>query len=69
MGDLYTYVCTYVHTYQNTSHSGILIGILWVSCPPIEFYLLQVLDGTRSTTLRLRSVDDHAVPPRAGAAT
>ena len=46
--------------------------MLQVSSRPIEFYLPQGLDGTRSTTLRLRSVDKHEVPPRtcrAGAAT
>ena len=54
------------------SHSGMLIGMLRVSCQPIEFYLVWGLNGTRSTTLRLRSVDKHMVPPRAcraGAAT
>ena len=38
-----------------------LIGMLWVSCRPIEFYLLRGLDGARTTTLRNRSVDERAV--------
>ena len=45
--------------------SGMLIGMLQVSCWPTEFHLPRGLDGTRITTLRLRSVDEHAVPPRA----
>ena len=45
------------------SSSGTLIGVLWVSCRPIEFYLLRGLDGMRSTPLRLRSVNECAVPP------
>ena len=67
MGDLFltryvcTYMRTYVCTYWNMSHSGMLIGMLRVSCRPIEFYLLQGLDGVRTTTLRNRSVDEHAV--------
>ena len=80
MGDLAishyirTYVCTW---YRNMSHSGMLLGMLQVSCWPIELYLPQGLDGAvrarryRSTTL-FRSVDEYAVPPRAcrtGAAT
>ena len=62
-----TYVRTYVVrtyvvcTYWNMSHSGMLIGMLRVSCQPIEFYLLRGLDGARTTTLRNRSVDEHAV--------
>ena len=66
MGDLFL---TIVSTHPR---SGTLIGMLQVSCRPIEFYLPRGLDGTRSTTLRLRSVDERAVPPRAcraGAAT
>ena len=68
----------YVRMYRNMSHSGMLIGMLQVSCLPIELYLPQGLDGAvrtrryRSTTLIFRSVDEHAVPPRAcraGAAT
>ena len=54
------------------SRSGMLIGMLWVSCQPVELYLSRGLDGSRGATLRLRSVDEHAVPPRAcraGAAT
>ena len=43
------------------SRSGMLIGILRVSCWPIEFYLLRGLDGARTTTLRNRSVDERAV--------
>ena len=70
MGDLFLTI--YVCTYQNMSCSGMLIEMLRVSCQPIEFYLPHGLNGTRSTTLRLRSVDEHTVPPRAyraGAAT
>ena len=70
--EIYFSLYTYVRTYRNMSCSGVLIGMLQVSCRPIEFYLPQGLDGTRSTALRLRSVDEHAVPPmacRAGAAT
>ena len=37
---LYTYVHTYVRTYRNMSCSGMLIGMLRVSCRPIQFYLL-----------------------------
>ena len=51
----------YVRTYRNMSRSGMLIGMLWVSCRPIEFYLLRGLDGARTTTLRNRSVDERAV--------
>ena len=68
MGDLFLtiYVCTYVRgtyvrTYRNMSRSGMLIGMLWVSCRPIEFYLLRGLDGATTTTLRNRSVDERAV--------
>ena len=71
MGDLFLtiYVCTYVRgtyarTYWNMSCSGMLIGsigMLRVSCRPIEFYLLRGLDGARTTTLRNRSVDERAV--------
>ena len=70
MGDLF--LTMYICAYRNMSCSGMLTGILRVSCQPIEFYLPRGLDGTRSTTLRLRSVDEHAVPPRgcrAGTAT
>ena len=56
------YVCTYVVcTYRNMSRSGMLIGMLRVSCRPIEFYLLRGLDGARTTTFRNRSVDERAV--------
>ena len=58
---LYTYVRTYVRTYQNMSRSGMLIGMLRVSCRPIEFYLLRGLDGARTTTFKNRSVDERAV--------
>ena len=64
MGDLLLtiYVCTYVRgTYRNMSCSGMLIGMLRVSCQPIEFYLLRGLDGARTTTLRNRPVDERAV--------
>ena len=68
MGDLFLtiYVCTYVgtyvvRTYGNMSRLGMLIGMLRVSCRPIEFHLLRGLDGARTTTLRNRSVDEHAV--------
>ena len=55
MGDLFLtiYVCsyvrtwyvrTYIRTYRNMSRSGMLIGMLRVSCRPIEFYLLRGLD-------------------------
>ena len=60
MGDLFLtimYMCMY--TYWNIS----LIGMLWVSCWPIEFYLPQGLDGAGSTTLTLRSVDECVMPP------
>ena len=40
-------------------------NMLRVSCQPIEFYFPHGLDGTRSTTKRLRSVDENVVPPRA----
>ena len=63
MGDLFLtiYVCTYVvRTYRNMSRSGMLIGLLRVSCRPIEFYLLRGLDGARTATLRNRSVDERA---------
>ena len=43
------------------SRSGMLIGMLRVSCRPIEFYLLRGLDGARTTTLRNRSVDERVV--------
>ena len=43
------------------SRSGTLIGMLRVSCQPIEFYLLQGLNGVRTITLRNRSVDERAV--------
>ena len=61
---LYKYVHTcvrtwYVSMYRNMSRSGMLIGMLRVSCRPIEFYLL--LDAARTTTLRNRSVDEHVV--------
>ena len=62
MGDLLLtiYVCTYVvRTYRKMSRSGMLIGMLWVSCRPID--LLRGLDGARTTTLRNRSVDERAV--------
>ena len=72
MGDLFLtiYVCTYVRTYvrtwyvrtyRNMSRSGMLIGMLRVSCRPIEFNLLRGLDSARTTTLRNRSVDERAV--------
>ena len=64
MGDLFLtiYVCTYVvRTYRNMSRSGRLIGMLQVSCRPIEFYLLRGLDGARTTTLTSRLVDERAV--------
>ena len=73
MGDLFLtiYVCMYVHAYvrgtctctyvPNMSSSGMLIGMLRVSCRPIEFYLLRGLDGVRTTTLRNRSVDEHTL--------
>ena len=69
MGDLFLtiYVCTYVRTYvrgtyvRNMSRSGMLIGMLWVSCRPVEFYLLRGLDVARTTTLRNRSVDERTV--------
>ena len=68
MGDLFLtiYVCSYVRTwyvrtYRNMSRSGMLIGMLRVSCRPIEFYLLRGLDGVRTTTFRNRSVDERAV--------
>ena len=64
MGDLLLtiYVGTYVRgTYRNVSRSGMLIGMLRVSCWPIEFYLLRGLDSARITTLRNRSVDECAV--------
>ena len=54
------YVRTYVRTYRNMSRSGMLIGMLRVSCRPIEFHLLRGLDGARTTTLRSRSVDERA---------
>ena len=57
MGDLYTYVRTYVvrtYVYRNMSR-------IRVSCRPIEFFLLRGLDGARTTTLRNRSVDERAV--------
>ena len=41
------------------SRSGMLIGMLRVSCRPID--LLRGLDGARTTTLRNRSVDERAV--------
>ena len=54
------YVRTYVvRTYRKMSRSGMLIGILRVSCRPID--LLRGLDGARTTTLRNRSVDERAV--------
>ena len=66
MGDLLLtiYICTYVRTYmvrtyRKMSHSGMLIGMLRVSCRPIN--LLRGLDGVRTTTLRNRSVDERAV--------
>ena len=62
MGDLLLtiYVCTYVRgTYRKMSRSGMLIGMLRVSCRPID--LLRGLDGARTTTLRNRSVDERAV--------
>ena len=43
------------------SRSGMLIGMLRVSCRPTEFYLLRGLDGAGTTTLRNRSVDERAV--------
>ena len=46
---------------KNMSRSGMLIGMLWVSCRPVEFYLLRGLDVARTTTLRNRSVDERAV--------
>ena len=46
---------------RNMSCSGMLIGMLWVSC---RSNLPRGLNGTRSTNFRLRSVDEHAVPPR-----
>ena len=52
---------TYVRTYRNMSRSGMLIGMLRVSCRPIEFYLLRGLDGARTTTLRNRLVNERAV--------
>ena len=68
MGDLFLtiYICTYVRgTYVRTGiimlRSGMLIGMLRVSCRPIELYLLRGLDGARTTTLRNRSVDERAV--------
>ena len=65
MGDLFLtiYVCTYVRTWyvRKMSRSGMLIGMLRVSCRPIEFYLLRGLDGARTTTLINRSVDERAV--------
>ena len=59
MGDLFLTI--YVCTYRNMSRSGMLIGMLRVSCWPIEFYLLRGLDGARTTTLRNRLVDERAV--------
>ena len=54
------YVRTYVvRTYRKMSRSGMLIGMLRVSCRPID--LLRGLDGARTTTLRNRSVDERAV--------
>ena len=50
-----------VRTYRNMSRSGMLIGMLPVSCRPIEFYLLRGLDGARTTTLRNRLVNERAV--------
>ena len=57
MGDLLLtiYVCTYVRTYvvrtyRKMSRSGMLIGMLRVSCRPID--LLRGLDGAKTTTLR-----------------
>ena len=45
-----------VRTYRNMSRSGMLIGMLRVSCQPID-----CCDGARTTTLRNRSVDERAV--------
>ena len=66
MEDLFLTI--YVCTYQNMSCSGMLIEMLRVSCRPIEFYLPRGLNGTRSTTLRNRSVDEHTRACRGGAA-
>ena len=59
MGDLFLTI--YVCTYWNMSRSGMLIGMLRVSCRPTEFYLLRGLDSAGTTTLRNRSVDERAV--------
>ena len=54
MGNLYTYVRTYVRTWYVPARSG----MLRVSRRPIEFYLLRGLNVARTTT---RSVDERTV--------
>ena len=56
---IYCSLYTYVRTYRKMSRSGMLIGMLRVSCRPID--LLRGLGGARTTTLRNRSVDERAV--------